>query len=128
MKRALWALLAAVPVAVIVLTLFVVRDVSATPTVTCTSNTGVTRTWSASDPGGAGAGATSAASANNGSKTAPLPTINQQEAVLGAIRDGVDPVSAARQFGTVGLRGDAGAADRAAAIDPATYGWHCWPA
>ena len=104
-----------------------IRDVSATPTVTCTSDAGVTRTWSAPAPVAAGPGSTSATSFNNGSKTAPVPAIEKNLAILGALRDGVDPVSAARQFGAVELSGAASAGERAAAIDPATYGWHCWP-
>lgn len=98
----------------------------------CTNNAGVARTWTNADSGFfglfQGSGSASASGAMSDTKNAPQaapPSVKPQEPVLDAIAHGVDPVDAARLFGTVFLPGNISAAERAAAQDPATYGWHC---
>lgn len=99
---------------------------------TCTNNAGVVRTWANADSAFhgffQGSGSASASASQSDSKNAPQaapPSVTRQEPVLDAIAHGVNPVDAARLFGTVFLPGDISAAERAAAQDPATYGWHC---
>jgi hypothetical protein len=98
---------------------------------TCTSDAGVTHTWTANSSfhgfGGAGVASTAAAvpAVSGTDHHATYPQPNAMAPVLGAIAAGVDPVDAARFFGTAFLAGNITAAQRAAAQDPATYGWHC---
>ncbi|PZR77522.1 MAG: hypothetical protein DLM65_15510 [Candidatus Aeolococcus gillhamiae] len=116
-----------------VVLLFTNRGDTGTPiwTGACTNSAGVTHTWTADSgsPGFVGPGSASAsAAAPARSKTDDQATYRPPDPnapALGAIADGVDPVDAARFFGTVFLPGNITAAQRAAAQDPATYGWHC---
>jgi hypothetical protein len=98
----------------------------------CTNNAGVARTWTNADSGlfslfqgsGSASASASASDSKNAPQAAPL-AVKPQEPVLDAIAHGVDPVDAARLFGTIFLPGNISAAERAAAQDPATYGWRC---
>jgi hypothetical protein len=111
-----------------------------TAAVTCTNAAGVARTWTTSSGGlhvGGGGSASAAASApdaispadksaHHPAHVSPVQVLAelQQVYVRDAIDNGVDPVSAARQFGPWTVPGATGA-QRAHATDPATYGWHC---
>lgn len=105
--------------------------------VTCTSNAGVTRTWT-TPPGGRGNPGASSAEAPGPSlspadklRYVPVALTPAQELALkqkvfvtDAIAQGFDPVTAARQFGPWTVQG--GTAEQIAhASDPATYGWRC---
>jgi hypothetical protein len=99
--------------------------------VTCTNQSGLTRTWS-SLPSGTSSGLSGGSqSSTKGSidKSAGPPPVDIKYPVLSAIAEGIDPVDAARQFGLLTIE-DAGVptpAQIATAQDPATYGWTCHP-
>src|ERR1700676_1629085 len=100
----------------------------AATSVTCTNDAGATRTWTsppAQFGGSAGSLSASAAAPGGGSKTSPPhpPTFAdlQWTMVGSAIAGGIDPVTAARQFGPWTVPGATGA-QLAHAMDPATYG------
>ena len=98
--------------------------------VTCTNQSGVTRTWSSLPSGTSGAalsGHSEASVTGSIDKTSAQPPVNPKYPVLSAIADGIDPVDAARQFGLMTIEdvADATPAEIASAQDPATYGWNC---
>jgi hypothetical protein len=114
--------------------------VPTTTAVTCTNAAGVARTWTTSSGGlqvgGAGSGSAAAAAPNavsaadkasyHPASVSPAQVLAQlqQLYVSGAIDNGVDPITAAHQFGPWTVPGATGT-QLAHAMDPATYGWHC---
>jgi hypothetical protein len=109
-----------------------------TTAVTCTNTAGVARTWTTTSGGvpfgGGGMSATRQVSNVSGTDKASYRPVTmspaqqlalrQQVYVVDAIDQGLDPVTAARQFGPWTVPGATGA-QLAHAMDPATYGWRC---
>jgi hypothetical protein len=101
------------------------------PTVTCTNQAGVSRTWQKGPTSGSpcctgGSGGNSVTSSVSKSAAAQSPPQDPRYPVLNAIADGIDPITAAKQFGLWTLHGPIITdAQRAAATDPRTYGWDC---
>lgn len=98
--------------------------------VTCSNQSGLTRTWSSLPSGtweGAPFGGSQASISGSIDKTAGPPPVDPKYPVLSAIADGIDPVDAARQFGLLTIEDVAHATPGqiASAQDPATYGWSC---
>lgn len=119
---------------------WVIASATARASVTCTNDAGVARTWTTASGrlqfGGAGSASASAAApkevsaadkaAYHAAIASPAQVIAQlQQVYVGdAIDNGVDPVTAARQFGPWTVPGATGA-QLDHAMEPATYGWHC---
>ena len=137
MNRRLQLLLAVLPLLVAAAAVWAL--VPRTSSVTCTNTAAVTRTWTSTTAGSfAGPGSASAEAVGpsaypdqKGSvQTGPVSpaqelALKQKAYVTDAIANGLDPVTAARQFGPWTLPSGATAAEMAHAMDPATYGWHC---
>jgi hypothetical protein len=100
-------------------------------TVTCTNQAGVSRTWqkgpssgfSCCTTGSGGNSVTSSVSKSGGTPSSPQ---DPRYPVLNAIAHGIDPITAATQFGPWTLHGPFITDDQlAVATNPRTYGWDC---